>query len=188
MKQRVLKIIDEVRLGIQKAPELTHLGNPVLRQKTKPVTYEEGVIIANKLINILDKYKKFSGVGAGLAASQIGLAKKVFVTTGKNGYEAYINPKVISFSKKTNYYRESCLSSRTMWCDVARPVSLEMEWTDITGKKRKEKFTDFKARLIQHEYDHTLGIPCLDKAVPGTVEYSGNVKGEKLRSTKINVE
>lgn len=181
-------MIDEVNKVIENIPELTYLGNPILRQETKIVSKEDGIKISHQLIAILDNYKKLSGVGAGLAAPQIGLAKKVFVTTGKDDYEAYINPKIVNLSKKTNYYRESCLSSRVMWGDVERPDSIEMEWIDIKGKNKKEKFTGFKARLLQHEYDHLLGIMCLDKAISGTVEYSGNVKEEKLRDQAIKPE
>jgi len=186
MKQRVLKMISEVSEAIKETPKLTHLGNPTLRQKSKTVSKKEGVRLARQLIKVLKKYKEFSGIGAGLAAPQIGLSKKVFITTGKNEYEAYVNPKIVSSSKKSNYYRESCLSSRMMWGDVKRPESIEMKWIDIEGKKRRTKFTGFKARLLQHEYDHLLGIVCLDRAIPGTVEYSGNVKEEKIRNKPIS--
>ncbi len=57
MKQRVLKMIDEVSRVVENIPELTHLGNPILRQETKTVSKEEGIKIAHQLIAILDKYK-----------------------------------------------------------------------------------------------------------------------------------
>lgn len=182
MKQRVLNTMAEVSKGIENIPELTHLGNPMLRQVCKAVSTNEGLKIANKLIMVLSKYKKLTGVGAGLAAPQIGFLKKVFVTTGKNGYEAYINPEIIYHSKEINFYRESCLSSRMMWGDTQRPESIKMKWVDIDGVEKEENFSSFKARLLQHEYDHLLGICSLDKAITGTVEYSGDVKKEVIRT------
>jgi peptide deformylase len=187
MKQRVLDMISEVSEAIDKVPQLTHIGNPILRQKCESVSVKEGVEIAKDLVSALEKYRKLSGgIGAGIAAPQIGLSKAIFVTTGKNGYEIYINPKIIKYSKETNFYRESCLSSRMVWNDVERPENIEMVWTDSDGEKHQEKFSSFKARLLQHEYDHLLGIVCLDKAIPGTVEYSGNVKEERFRYKSIN--
>lgn len=178
-------MIAEVSKVTKKIPEITHIGNPLLRQKCKRVSLKEGLLFREKLINILTKYKKITGVGGGLAAPQIGLAVQVFVTAGKDGYETYINPKIIKFSKETNFYRESCLSSRMVWGDVERPKSIEIQWTNEKGEDKQEKITGFKARLLQHEYDHLQGICCVDKAIPGTLEYSGDVKQEKIRSTKI---
>jgi peptide deformylase len=186
MKQRVINMIKEVSTGIEKIPELTHLGNPILRKMSEDVSIKEGVKVANALIIVLDKYRKVTGIGAGLAAPQIGLLKNVFVTMGKNGYEAYINPKIVKYSKESNFYRESCLSSRMMWGDVERPESITMKWIDMGGKEKEEKFDSFKARLLQHEYDHLFGICCLDKVISGTVEYSGNVKDEKIRNKPIS--
>lgn len=177
----------EVSKAIEKIPELTHIGNRVLRQKCTNVSLEEGKNIAHRLAKVLDMYRSLTGIGAGLAAPQIGLSKRVFITIGENGYDIYINPEVSKSSKKTNFYRESCLSSRMMWGDVERPESIEMKWLNVDGQEHKENFSAFKARLLQHEYDHLLGICCLDIAVPGTIEYSGNVKGEKIREKKISV-
>ncbi|MFS8159373.1 MAG: peptide deformylase [Candidatus Roizmanbacteria bacterium] len=184
MKKRVLDIITEVSDALHVVPELTHVGNPVLRTACTAATVAEGVKIAQSLLKVLEKYRKMAhGIGAGLAAPQIGISKKVFVTIGKDGSEVYINPEILSYSKEKNLYRESCLSSRMMWGDVKRSESIEMKWIDRDSKERQEKFSDFPARLLQHEYDHLLGEVCLDKAVSGTIEYSGDVKEEKLRET-----
>lgn len=180
-------MLSEVSKVIKEIPELTHIGNPVLRQRCEDVSLAQGKEIAQKLIKALDMYRSLTGIGAGLAAPQIGLAKKVFVTTGQSGYEIYINPEITEYSKKTCFYRESCLSSRMMWGDVERSESIEMKWLDADGKEHQENRSDFKARLLQHEYDHILGICSLDRAVPGTIEYSGDVKGEKMREEGIGI-
>lgn len=187
MKIRVQQMIEEVGRILHEVPEITHLGNPVLRQVCTPVSNEEGTKTANKLIKVLDRYRSLTGVGAGLAAPQIGIAEKVFVTYDGRIKEStvYINPKITKISAETNYYRESCLSSRMFWSDTERPITITLTWTDLSGTDHEEEFTSFKARLLQHEYDHLLGIPCLDKAIPGTVEYAGEVKLEKIRDVPL---
>ena len=67
------------------------------------------------------------------------------------------------------------------WGDVQRPESIMLSWTDEKGENHSAEFTGFKARLLQHEYDHLQGVCCVDKAIPGTLEYSGEVKDEKIR-------
>jgi len=183
MKTRVIAMIKEVTEVIENIPELTHLGNQILRTKCKEVSFENGFKTAEKLTETLKSYRKLTGIGAGLAAPQIGLLHRVFVTYDKKTdlYEAFINPKLLEKSRTNNFYRESCLSSRMLWGDVSRPNSITLSWTNINGKPVKETFSSYKARLVQHEYDHLQGIPCLDKAEVGTIEYCGDVKKEQIR-------
>ena len=184
MKSKVTTMIDEVSAVVAQIPEITHLGDPVLRTKCSPVTLEEGQATGQKLTEILRKYRALTGIGVGLAAPQIGIPDQVFVTYDKAGdtYHTFINPRLVGHSDETNYFRESCLSSRMMWADVERPVSITLSWTDMEGKNHQEEFTGSNARLLQHEYDHLLGIPCLDRAIVGTIEYSGDVKQEVIRN------
>ena len=184
MNQRVKKIIEEVELANSRVVDLIHVGDPVLRQKTQEVSVTEGKEIGKKLASVLSLYERLTGVGGGLAAPQIGIAKSVFVINDRKNktFTTYINPKIVKRGQTTNLYRESCLSSRAFWGDVERPDSITLEWTDEDGLFHTQEFTTFMARILQHEYDHLEGILCVDKALPGTLEYSGEVKDEKLRS------
>lgn len=177
-------MIDEVSTIVSHVPEIVHLGDPVLRQPAARVTLEQGRLTAQKLIAILEKYRTLTGVGGGLAAPQIGISEQIFVTYDAQSrkYDVFINPTLTKSSDEQCYYRESCLSSRMMWADVQRPATITLSWTDMEGKNHEEEFTGFKARLLQHEYDHLLGVPCLDRAIVGTIEYSGDVKSEKIRT------
>lgn len=151
--------------------ELRYLGDPILRTPTEVATIEEGVEIASRLNQTLLEYRKLAGIGRGLAAPQIGVAKSVFVTYVNNEHQVYINPKVLAVSGETNLYRELCLSSGLMSADVRRPETMTMEWYDTSGHRQERVFEGFEARLVQHEYDHLLGIPNLDKAEHGTIEF-----------------
>jgi peptide deformylase len=167
---------------LKKFPEFRYLGDPILRQKTKNVSLKESIRIGHKLGKVLIKYRKIAGIGRGLAAPQIGEAKSVFVTYLNDEIQVYINPKMISKSKKLNRYREMCLSCGTMWADIKRPDKIKLQWKDEAGKIKEKEFSGFVARLIQHEYDHLQGIPNLDIAQTKTLEFvTSNPLSEKIR-------
>jgi peptide deformylase len=174
--QIFLKILD-------KFPELRYIGDPVLRKKTTPVTAQEGLDIGAKLGKTLTSYRKFVGYGRGLSAPQIGLSKSVFVTLIDDQIQYYINPRLVTKSVRSNYCRELCLSCGLVWPDVKRPETILLQWRDNVGNNREQEFSGMLARLIQHEYDHLLGIPNIDRAERGTIEIcSTNPLDEKLRN------
>ena len=151
-------------------PEIRYVGDPILRTPTEVTTIREGADIAKKLHKTLREYQKLTGTGRGLAAPQIGIPRSVFITLINDTLRAYINPKILSISRETNLYRELCLSSGLMSADVRRPEIVTMEWYNLSGQRHEKVFTSFEARLVQHEYDHLLGIPNLDKAEHGSIE------------------
>lgn len=170
---------------LTECPELTFIGDPILRQETTAVSLEDGVKIAEKLKSTLLKYRQITGVGRGLAAPQIGRAKAVFVTYINDLFKIYLNPKIIESSAECNFYRESCLSCGYLSVDVKRSQSVKIEYTDESGVLQMEELTSFKARLIQHEYDHLLGLVNMDKAEPGSVDFMVNDPlKEELRDKK----
>ena len=67
-----------------------------------------------------------------------------------------------------------------MWADIKRSDTIRMQWKDKKGKIQEQEFSGFVARLIQHEYDHLLGISDLDKAEPKTIEF---VTSDPLKET-----
>jgi peptide deformylase len=163
-------------------PELTYVGNQILRTKTSDVSLEEGLIIGQKLLTALLKYRELTGLGVGLAAPQIGVSANVFVTHTNGISKIYINPKITLFSEEKNMYKECCLSSGHFWCDVERSKTITLSYMNEEGVLLSEDLTDRAARLIQHEYDHVQGIVNVDKAVMGTIDYRfGDPKEQRLR-------
>lgn len=168
---QIQNLNDTFRKVLAECPELALIGDKVLREKTKEVTLEEGVIIGNKLKDVLTKYRSIAGYGRGLAAPQIGESKSVFVTFVNDQFQVYINPKITVKSEKFNLYRESCLSCGYIGADVKRPRSITLGYTDEKGQKQIIEADGFLARLLQHEYDHLEGIVNIDVAEPGSIEF-----------------
>ena len=162
--------------------ELKYFSDSVLHEPCTDTTVEEGIAIGKKLEDVLSRYRTATGVGRGLAAPQIGISKRVFVTYVNDQFRTFINPRILNTFDAKNRYRELCMSAEGTWADIERPAVIEFTWTDEHGTTHTEFFETFMARLIQHEHDHLEGIVCLDKAIPGTAEpVSSNPLEEHIR-------
>ncbi len=139
---------------------IIQLGDPVLRKKSFAVE-----AISPKIIQLLDDMKDTlnKAKGAGLAAVQVGVLRRVFIVDVDEGYFEFINPEIIS-QKGEQYGPEGCLSVKGKWGDVKRPNQVVVKATDRNGKQFKLKAEGFFARAVCHEYDHLDGIVYVDKA------------------------
>lgn len=140
--------------------KIIQLGDETLRKKSFPVTE-----INNKIIQLLDDMKDTldKAQGAGLAAVQVGVLRRIFIVDVEEGYFEFINPEIIS-KKGEQYGVEGCLSVKGKWGDVKRPKEVVIKAQDRTGKYFTIKANDFFAKAICHEYDHLDGIVYVDKA------------------------
>jgi len=103
--------------------------------------------------------------GIGLAANQVGANKQIFVVdiSKVEDYEdskplALINPKIIDKSEETISYEEGCLSIPDQREDVIRPKRITIEFQDADLNTHTIEADDLLSRVMQHEYDHLLGI------------------------------
>ncbi len=175
--------VDIFKQAIEECPDLIYVGNETLRKKSIEVDLSEALEIAEKLKETLLNYRNATGLGRGIAANQIGVNKRVFVTYTDNIFQTYINPKIVEKSENKNLYRELCISSGLLWGDVKRSEKIKLIWTDETGNARVKEFDGFLARLLQHEYDHLEGVISLDICQFGTIEFvTTNPADEKLRT------
>jgi peptide deformylase len=109
----------------------------------------------------------YAAEGIGLAAVQIGVAKRVVVIDldqkeGTRNPIAYINPKVIWASDELAVYEEGCLSVPEIWDDVERPARIKCEYLDRDGKKQLLEADGLLATCLQHEMDHLNGVLFID--------------------------
>ena len=109
----------------------------------------------------------YAADGIGLAAIQIGVAKRVLVIDldqkeGKRNPIAYINPKIIWASDETAVFEEGCLSVPEIWDDVERPARIKCEYLDRDGNKQLLEADGLLATCLQHEMDHLNGVLFID--------------------------
>jgi peptide deformylase len=138
------------------------LGSPVLRQKAAPVARVDHAV--QQLVDdLLETMRAAKGVG--LAANQIGVARRVAVVDiGEEDPPplVLINPVIVERGDEQETAEEGCLSIPEIFGDVERPARVVVEALDRDGKKFRAEAQGYKARAIQHEIDHLDGILFLD--------------------------
>jgi peptide deformylase len=105
--------------------------------------------------------------GIGLAAVQIGVAKRVIVMDldqkdGKRNPRAFVNPTILWASEELATFEEGCLSVPDIWEDVQRPARIRAEYQDRDGKKQTLEADGLLADCLQHEMDHLQGVLFID--------------------------
>ena len=139
------------------------VGDDTLRQVSKPVTEFDDKLSA--LIDDMIDTLKYAD-GAGLAAPQIGVLKRIFVATfdgGETIIEA-VNPVIVS-SKGKRIAPEGCLSIPNVYEKVARPRRVVVHAYNRRGEPIVLKADGFPASCYCHEIDHLDGILFTDKTV-----------------------
>lgn len=106
--------------------------------------------------------------GIGLAANQIGLAKRVFVM-GSNRIEGFptpfalFNPEILEVSEEQVLDKEGCLSYPDLWLSVKRPAVVKVRYQNSKGDVIEAGMSGLIARCFQHELDHLNGVCFIDK-------------------------
>ena len=138
--------------------QLHLLGSPVLRQHSEIVpSVDEDVrrLIAD-MFETMDAAK-----GIGLAANQVGVARRVAVVDVDDDRFVMVNPRIVETEGRASA-EEGCLSIPEIYADVTRPDRVVLEALDAEGRPYRKEATGLKARAIQHEIDHLDGILFLD--------------------------
>ena len=138
--------------------------NKILRQISKPVE-RVGKEEQNLMDDMIETMYKANGIG--LAAIQIGVPKRIIVMDlskeeGKKEPRFFVNPIIKNKSEKISTYEEGCLSVLSVFAEVDRPSTCEVEYLDYYGDKKILKADGLLATCIQHEMDHLEGILFID--------------------------
>jgi peptide deformylase len=157
---------------------LTQVGNPVIRKKSTAVKNIKSKK-TQKIIKDLTDSMRYGNL-VGLAAPQIGINERIFVTEirttklrkvdermERSPLQVYINPRLTSISKKTLSKYEGCgsVALAKLFGRVPRATSLTVEAQDKNGKPFELKASGILARVILHELDHLNGIIFLDRMI-----------------------
>lgn len=151
------------------------IPNQTLISPTKPVDK-----IDKKILRIIEKMKRAllsadKPKGVGLAAPQIGISLRVFITKPQpdSPIDVFINPEITWKSEtlgeidrpasgKTSVKKEGklegCLSIPNVWGHLKRSTKVKLAYTDIKNQRHEKEFSGFPATIIQHEIDHLEGI------------------------------
>jgi peptide deformylase len=161
-------------------------GNPVLRKKTENISSDYPKL--NELIeNMFDTMYHAEGVG--LAAPQVGLALRLMIIDLAPFKEenpdlgsfkiVMINPEMLEMSEKCVLGEEGCLSIPGIHESVSRSEKIKIKYLDPQFVEHIDEFEGYKARVIQHEYDHLEGNLFTDKISP--------IRRQLLKSKLTNI-
>ncbi|MGZ3101338.1 peptide deformylase [Streptomyces sp. H62] len=147
---------------------ITVVGNPVLHKECEDVT-DFGEEFQQLVADMFASQRTAEGVG--LAANQIGVAKKVFVydcpdDEGVRHVGVVCNPRLVELPadrRRLDDSNEGCLSVPTAYAPLARPDYAEVTGQDEKGNPVKVRGTGYFARCLQHETDHLYGYLYIDR-------------------------
>ena len=140
-------------------------GDPLLRQKSKPVT-EVTPEIARTIQDMVETM--YQQVGIGLAAPQVGIPLRLVVMDdGKRGTRALLNPKIAE-RRGSVVAEEGCLSLPGIFAQVERSEWVRVEANDPDRQPVSFEARGMLARVVQHELDHLDGVLFIDRLPPMT--------------------
>ena len=144
--------------------EILVVPDPVLKQVSTPVE-----AVDDELRALMDDMLEtmYAAPGIGLAAIQVGVAKRVIVMDLARAEEEpqpryYVNPEILWASEETAPYEEGCLSVPEIYDEVERPARVKLRYFDYNGKQVEEDAEGLFAVCIQHEMDHLQGVLFID--------------------------
>ena len=127
------------------ALDIRKFGDPVLKTRAAPVeSFDESLVRLTQ--DMLATMRDNEGVG--LAATQVGRLKRVFVAAIEDDEYVIVNPVLTDRSETTETATEGCLS---------------ISGQDVSGEPLRIEASDLLARVLQHEVDHLDGVLILDR-------------------------
>ncbi|MBR3423664.1 MAG: peptide deformylase [Clostridia bacterium] len=136
-------------------------GDPVLRKECRPVGE-----ITPRIIRLLDDMKEtlIDAEGAGLAAPQVGVMRRIAIVEKDGEYLELINPEIVSREGEQEEV-EGCLSVPGIWGITHRPAKVTVKAIGRDGKEFTVSGEGIHARAFCHEIDHLSGKLFTDEAV-----------------------
>ena len=144
--------------------------DPFLRKTAKSVAKLDKKVLKEIFEMITTLQAATDPEGVGLAATQVGLDRRIFIVILGGKPEVFINPVITAHSqamfsdtykKNKDRWLEGCLSIPRIWGFVDRPYWIEIDYftnvnDQLTPKHRK--FEAMESAFVQHENDHLNGI------------------------------
>jgi peptide deformylase len=147
--------------------QIRQYPDPVLRMKAREVDAfdDELARLVQRMTHLMH-----DALGVGLAATQVGILRRVFVFQRQPEDEeaepetlAVVNPVIAERSEETDVDDEGCLSLQGVHVPVERHIRVALEGADERGRPVRYELEDLSARVVQHELDHLDGTLILDR-------------------------
>lgn len=167
-------------------------GHPVLRKKASEIdeTYPD---LKTLISNMFETMYKAEGIG--LAAPQVGKSIRLFIVDTSSLAEdtpeledfkrVFINPVISSVNDETFTVEEGCLSVPGVRENVQRHKSIKIDYYDENFNPKSETFDDFRAIVLQHEFDHLEGKLFTDK-ISSLKKHFVNRKLNAIKKKKVS--
>ncbi len=158
------RLVDRIR----KDDPIVKVGDPVLREVSKPVTR-----VPDDMPEFVSRMEEImrAANGVGLAAPQLGVLQRVIVYDVGDGFHALVNPVILRARGEQTEPVEGCLSIPGLQGTVKRANEVVVKGLNETGKPLRIRAEGYSARVIQHEVDHLDGILFIDRADPSTLHW-----------------
>jgi peptide deformylase len=140
--------------------QIRHYPDPALRLQARDVE-EFDSELAGLVKRLRDLMSDANGVG--LAATQIGILRRVFVFVHEGETVALVNPRIVERAEETEVDEEGCLSLQGVLIPVERNLTVTLEAKTPDGGDVRLELSELAARVAQHEVDHLDGVLILDR-------------------------
>ncbi|HEV8102314.1 MAG TPA: peptide deformylase [Gaiellaceae bacterium] len=141
--------------------QIRQYGDPALR-----LTAYEVSDFDDDLRRLVDRMTELmhDAQGVGLAATQVGVLRRVFVfEPDEAGPRIVVNPTIVTLGDELESDGEGCLSLQGVRVPVERPTTLTIAGKDQDGEDVSYELIGYEARIAQHELDHLDGVLIIDR-------------------------
>lgn len=163
------------------------LGDPALRAtcaRVKSFRSSDILALVDDLRDTLADFRLRHGFGRGIAAPQIGDARRV-VFVNVDTPQALVNPVITRRSRTMMTLWDDCFSFPDISVKLKRHLSVHIHYQDPDGKTHELNASGAMAELLQHEIDHVNGILAIDRAIDSRhIVYTSEIEKWKLREAR----
>ena len=144
--------------------QIRQYPDAALKMKARPVEeFDDDLksLVARMKLLMVD------AAGIGLAATQVGVLRRVFVFQNEDDeLLAVANPEIVERSEETELADEGCLSIQRITVPVERALEVTLVGKDENGEDVRYELDGYAARCVQHETDHLDGVLMIDRTTP----------------------
>jgi peptide deformylase len=144
--------------------QIRQYPDAALKMQARPVQEFD-----DELRDLVERMKRLmeDANGIGLAATQVGVLRRLFVfLPAPDEVAVVVNPEIVERGEETDVADEGCLSIQGVLVPVERATTVTVAGLDENGDEVRYELEDVYARAAQHESDHLDGILMIDRTTP----------------------